>query len=182
MQQKKRLTTPPSTRTCCWRSALAHRNHGSPTIPVRCRVASEATISHATREALSAGAGMQSALSRPGCNLGTPPPRAGRRANAARVPATPDEHRSPRARKWPKNARARRFGCAVARLGAPGADRRAATDQRDCQGRPHGDALSAARRRSRARRRSWRRPGGHRGRGPHLLLRGSGMGIKVIDD
>merc|ERR1711990_520085 len=66
--------------------------------------------------------------------------------------------------------------------GAPGADRRAATNECDRQWRPHGDAPRPhedARGQGEDRR---ERPGGHRGRRPHLLVRGLGHGIKVIDD
>ena len=172
MQQKKRLTTPPSTRTCCWRSAA-----GAPqpwlsddtcTLPRRKRSHHQ----YATREALSAGAGMQSALSRPGCNLGTPPPRAGRRANAARAPRPQTNTDCPERANGPKTQSRPQVRLRRRRLGAPGADRRAATNQRDCQGRPHGDA---PRPHEDARGQGEDRglgPGGHRGRGPHLLLRG----------
>ena len=70
---------------------------------------------YATREALSAGApGLQSALSPRECNPGTPPPRAGRRANAARAPRPQTNTDRPERANGPKRNRARRFGCAVA--------------------------------------------------------------------
>ncbi len=93
-----------------WRN----RNHGSPTIPVRCRVASEATINtrrvklslRARRVAVSALAqsATQTRRRRGPADAQTPPARPAPR----RTPIAPS------AQMAQKRNRARRFGCAVA--------------------------------------------------------------------